>query len=430
MLYVSRVRLENVRCFDNLDVNLDTLSEAANWVVFVGDNATGKSTLLRSIALGLCDEASAAGLLKESDEGYIRRGEERACITIWLRDSKTNSRFRIRTTVSRKKGKREIFSDRVRQSISPRNQHFPRDELFVSGYGAGRGVTGAADISSYSTIDAVYNMFNYTEGLQNPELVIRRIMMAGDWVNPVENRQIFKVLSKAVGASKIGMTTQGIRVDGPWGSGMPLRDLADGYKSSVLWITDLLGWALAYNPRRKGFAGIRGIVLIDELEQHLHVRWQRTIVDDLRKLFPNIQFITSTHSPLIGSSVGPSMEPVCQDRLYILETSNEGRVKACPHEFMRGWRMDQVLASRAFKYQIEADPEIARTLRVGSRLAAKTRQLTQEEREVYQRIKDLLQKSFFSSTSPVETAVERQAQQQLRDEISKLEKKLFPDESL
>ena len=43
------------------------------WTVIVGDNSTGKSVLLRSLALGLCDQTSAAGLLRESDEGYIRR---------------------------------------------------------------------------------------------------------------------------------------------------------------------------------------------------------------------------------------------------------------------------------------------------------------------------------------------------------------------
>ena len=430
MLYVSRVMLENVRCFDNVEIELDKPNGTANWVVFVGDNATGKSTLLRSIALGLCDEASAAGLLKESDEGYIRRGEKSAKITIWLHDSNRCQSFRVETTVTRKLGKRGIFSDVVRQSINPKDQEFARHELFVSGYGAGRGVSGAADISSYSTIDAVYNMFNYTEGLQNPELVIRRIMMSRDWESPVEKRQIFDVLSAAAGAQEIRVTTQGIRVDGPWGNGMPLRDLADGYKSSVLWITDLMGWALAFNPRRKGFAGIRGIVLIDELEQHLHVRWQRRIVDDLRRVFPNIQFIASTHSPLIGSSVGPTVEFDSQDALYVLENSFEGNVNAFRHDFMRGWSMDQVLASRAFKYQIrESDPEVAKALRVGSRLAGK-KILTQEEREVYQRVEQLLQDAFVPGTSPIEIKVKLKNQRRLRQKISELEGKLFPDENL
>ena len=90
MLYLSRVQLNNVRCFDTLDIALSRPdTEPSGWNLILGDNATGKSTLLRSIAMGLCDEASAAGLLKESDEGYIRRGETKATIVISLQDPKS-----------------------------------------------------------------------------------------------------------------------------------------------------------------------------------------------------------------------------------------------------------------------------------------------------------------------------------------------------
>ena len=87
MLYLSRVQLYNVRCFNELDIALGGPGiEPAGWNLILGDNATGKSTLLRSIAMGLCDEASAAGLLKESDEGYIRRKKTEAKIDILLHD--------------------------------------------------------------------------------------------------------------------------------------------------------------------------------------------------------------------------------------------------------------------------------------------------------------------------------------------------------
>ena len=74
MLQWERVRLVNVTCFEQLDIRLADPGELAGWTLVPRDNATGKSTSLRSIAMGLCDEASAAGLLKESDEGYARRG--------------------------------------------------------------------------------------------------------------------------------------------------------------------------------------------------------------------------------------------------------------------------------------------------------------------------------------------------------------------
>ena len=272
------------------------------------------------------------------------------------------------------------------------------DKLFVSGYGAGRGVTGTGDISSYSALDAVYNLFNYTEGLQNPELVIRRLS-AHDQYNQMMSRQILDVLGTVMGTKEITLTSRGIRISGPWGRGMPLRDLADGYKSSFLWMTDLLGWALAFSPRRKSTAGIRGIVLVDEIEQHLHARWQRTAIDDLRILFPNVQFIASTHSPLVASSVGPTLGKNVTDNVYVLESSGTEGVKATTHEFMRAWRMDQILASRAFKYQIQLAPSTETMLRAVSAIGdAEDR--TPEEEQIYQDVKETLKHAFLMGTTP------------------------------
>ena len=104
--------------------------------------------------------------------------------------------------------------------LTPRGD--PWHKLFVSGYGAGRSVSGTGDVSTYSPINAVYNMFNYTEGLQNPELVMRRLADRSS-SGPVDRKQIFDVLCKATRTTNVNLTSEGIRVDGPWGEGMPLR---------------------------------------------------------------------------------------------------------------------------------------------------------------------------------------------------------------
>ena len=420
MLYLSGVQLKNVRCFASLDIALSSpYAEPQGWNLILGDNATGKSTLLRSIAMGLCDEASAAGLLKESDEGYIRRGETKATIVISLHDPDApGKKFRIKTEVSREEKGRGIFADKVRQRTYPSGKEFPWEMLFVSAYGAGRGVAGTGDISSYSAIDAVYNMFNYSEGLQNPELVIRRLIArtSGDQLT---QRQIFQVLQTATGTKEIKLTSNGIRVSGPWGEGMPLRDLADGYRSSFLWLTDLIGWALAFDPSRKSTEGIRGIVLVDEIEQHLHARWQRTAIDDLRGLFPNVQFIASTHSPLVASSIGPPLAKNVTDRLFVLEPSGTKGVKATEHGFMRGLKMDQVLASRAFKYQIQEAPSTEEMLRKVS-LIGDAEERTEEEEKLFQEIKNKLKYAFLTGTSPIERIAEIEADEELMERLAKL----------
>lgn len=416
-MYLSRIRLRNVRCFESLDLRLDVSTAPTPWSVIVGDNATGKTALLRSIAIGLCDEASAAGLMKESDEGYIRRGCRKASITLDLVSAVRRESYRIRTTIERVKGKNGSF-DRVRQTTRPLKRAFPWKALFVAAYGAGRGVAGTGDITGYTPINAVYNLFNYSEGLQNPELMLWRHS---------DGARIEKALTTFTRTKRVHREVSGVLVDGPWGDNMPLRDLADGYKGAILWLTDLLGWAVACKRELDDLADIGGIVLIDELEEHMHARWQRTVIDDLRHILPGIQFIVTTHSPLIASSVGVVSAEADNDKLFVLELQDDNRVTAYDHEHMKGWRMDQVLASRAFRYQIHADPEFREALRRASELIGKTK-LSRKEQSQLAHIKKRIRGSFFTSNTPIGREAESEARKALHDEIKRLEQDLFPDD--
>ena len=177
MLYVSRVELENFRCFERVTIEADVAPERAPWTLLTGDNASGKSTLLKAIALGLCDRSSAAGLLRESDSGYIRHDpesgpQESGTITIHLvdpEDENSSNEYWIETKLTSLTPRLE----RLEQKTQP--EVFPWESLFVCGYGAGRGTSGTGDVAGYTAISAVYNLFNYSEGLQNPELTILRL---------------------------------------------------------------------------------------------------------------------------------------------------------------------------------------------------------------------------------------------------------------
>ena len=79
-----------------------------------------------------------------------------------------------------------------------------------------------------------------------------------------------------------------------------MESLGDGYKSTIIWVLDLIGRRLLYrrtlDPRK-----MTGIVLLDEVEQHLHPHWQLRVMSLIREAFPKIQFIVTTHSPLVVS---------------------------------------------------------------------------------------------------------------------------------
>lgn len=86
---------------------------------------------------------------------------------------------------------------------------------------------------------------------------------------------------------------------------MPFNYLSDGYRNMVAMVADIAHRASRLNPHHETLAAknTQGVVLIDEIDLHLHPKWQRQVVRDLQEAFPNLQFIASTHSPFILQSL-------------------------------------------------------------------------------------------------------------------------------
>ncbi|GAB5544299.1 MAG: AAA family ATPase [Sandaracinaceae bacterium] len=89
------------------------------------------------------------------------------------------------------------------------------------------------------------------------------------------------------------------------GHRLALNQLSDGERAFIAIIGDMVRRLALANPDLDDLLRGHGIVLIDELELHLHPRWQREIVQNLRETFPNIQFIGTTHSPFVIQSLQP-----------------------------------------------------------------------------------------------------------------------------
>ncbi|WP_374259047.1 AAA family ATPase [Aquabacterium sp.] len=88
---------------------------------------------------------------------------------------------------------------------------------------------------------------------------------------------------------------------------VPFNSLSDGYRNMVAMVADIAHRTSRLNPHHGKEAARRtqGVVLIDEIDLHLHPKWQRRVVSDLQKAFPSLQFIASTHSPFILQSLQP-----------------------------------------------------------------------------------------------------------------------------
>lgn len=352
-MYISKIHIENIRCFKKITVNLSLGDKPIMWTTLLGDNSTGKTTFLKCVALGLCDESSSAGLLREAEEGYIRHNEVEGSIEITLSDEKGNYKGRITTKIIKVETKRYTF-EKLSQVTDPDSKfnpsNFPWGNIFICAYGIGRGVSGAGDITGYSPISAVYNLFNYSEGLQNPELVIKR----SQDTDQSNIKTILKAVLNLPEDATIDTSGNGIKIKGgPFKKETALRDIADGYRSTFLWVADFLGWAISYWNKRFIKGKFRGIVLVDAFEEHLHPQWQRTIVKKIKLIFPNIQFIVTTHSPLVASG---TTDFVDANLIELFHNDNQIVYKIIERKEVHGKRADQMLRSEAFNMQSTTSP--------------------------------------------------------------------------
>lgn len=85
------------------------------------------------------------------------------------------------------------------------------------------------------------------------------------------------------------------------GEEIPFHFLSDGYRNLLAIFADLAYRCVTLNPHFRNEAHLKteGMVLIDELDLHLHPSWQKTIINQLKKTFPNVQFVATTHSPFV-----------------------------------------------------------------------------------------------------------------------------------
>lgn len=117
-----------------------------------------------------------------------------------------------------------------------------------------------------------------------------------------------------------------------------LEELSTGSQSILSMVLAIFEWIENTNEREdKLVKGATGVVIIDELDVHLHPEWQLTLRESLENIFPKLQFIVTTHSPHLISSAK-------EDEIIVIpEGEDVINLKPNEHKFS-GWNTDQILS--------------------------------------------------------------------------------------
>lgn len=168
----------------------------------------------------------------------------------------------------------------------------------IYAYGTHRGRYSSDKFEKYGFM----SLFNIDTMLINPEQWIRNLIM--DEKNHLNSVKIGKdALSKVINQilnKDVKVKNDGSRITFiEKGYEESFDELSEGYRTVIIFICDLLLRLINNNPQSKDIFKTKAVVLIDEIDEHLHLKWQRVIVKKMREVFPNIQFIMTTHSPTI-----------------------------------------------------------------------------------------------------------------------------------
>lgn len=403
-MYITNIEINNIRCFNEVKMSFEKDGNLSFWNTFLGDNGTGKTTILRCIAMGLCEKTDYAGLQQEIYGDWISEGRwsnDIGRIYIELSSDDKKIKYSIETEIEMKDKKAGIF--KVKQITEP--EDFPWGKIFVCGYGAARRAFGSKDYIAYYNVDAFYSLFNYDIPMQNPELVLRRLKDETN-IGLDEIRDILTDILE-LDRGSILLSMRGIELNGKWGKFIPLGGTGDGYQATLSWILDMLGWAMLYNAEMLK-AGIKGIVIIDEIEHHLHPSWQRRIVSLIKDKFPGIQFICSTHSPTVAANATKRIDDEFESKLFHLSYNENGNQVDEVEENLAELDYDQVISSEAFNYINEISSETEEALRLASELAGRGDKRTLEENARYKKVIEYLESFMFpEGKTLIEREVER-----------------------
>ena len=299
-MYIRHLQLKNIRGLRNLDLSFSTEWEPQASTLLIGRNGSGKSSILRSIVLGLVSASDANALLKEQfGSPFVSLGRKQGTIKVEYIDDLGVVHHKQTTITSR--GQDPARRVPNAESAEALEGDSPLEVPLIVALGAGRSSEGTAD-STYSAVNSTYMLFEYTGTFFQAELTLRRLR---DYVGQDIYETVLRRIKEALGMHPTDHAIDfprggGVVVSGPDGkTPIPLRAWADGYRITLNWLLDVYAWAMMFQDSIDDEGYVHGILLIDEIEQHLHPWMQRSIVQSTKKLFPKMQLIASTHSPLV-----------------------------------------------------------------------------------------------------------------------------------
>ncbi len=349
--YLKELRIKNIKCFkDTHKISFAKPNgEAYQWNVILGNNNTGKTTILKVIS-SLEPELAKTDKGKDYSPATTIDREIKNSYNISSKLGEISSWFFYADHDNNSEIEGEIYI-LVSESVNENNLLFNSlDKSFFAGYGTSRKMSETNISNNNLEINNCQGIFSDKIEYTNAEEWLLQLDY-GQKNNVKEVKAIFSKIKNIIITgllpdvkdieliSEIDNETNAIQnyvlFHTDYGK-VRLRELGYGYQSTLTWVVDLAKKMFEKYPKLDNPLTGSAIVLVDEIDLHLHPDWQRKLIGYLSKIFPNVQFIVTAHSPLIIQSADDI-------NLIILE-KNEDNIHI-RQEFgtFQGWTIEEIL---------------------------------------------------------------------------------------
>lgn len=330
-MYIESVTMREFRTFEQVRTSFlhpdkqygddHERPSVTNMNLIIGTNGSGKTTLLKGIALAALGPAVAdSGLFpyylirrEPAPEGN-REASIKAVFIPNLQDRKNDFPESVKRVHSHIRIDQLGDLERLRWAHHEDKHWHPiysrrSDAFFFVGYGSSRRVekTNRVDeagrqASSFSRAQRIMSLFDEAYSL----LPLSHWLPRYQESDPDRFTEVANLVNRLLGPDRYQFT--GDMEDGEYlfqdqNICVPFPALSDGYRALLGWIGDLLYHICETCPKGKPLAENQGIVMIDEVDLHIHPGWQMRLLPEIARQLPRIQFVVTSHSPLLVGSL-------------------------------------------------------------------------------------------------------------------------------